>query len=161
MAVMTKSTPKAFFRRSALIWGPKRQPRAAPSNPPSTAGRAMGRGSFDCFQRNTVATNAQGRKKSRFMARAMSWLWPMTTVSHRRRRLPPPTPRPDRKPRAAPTRMATIDIGSLPTGASPRRPGEARGWGSAARTAPPVPRPPHCPADRGRLPTRAGDLPGP
>jgi hypothetical protein len=62
---------------------------------------------------------ADGRKNSRFMARASAWAIFAAIVSQRIRILPPPVPKPDRNPNTVAMgritqRDSIINTGSLP-----------------------------------------------
>ena len=117
---MISSIPKSFFKESKGIISVVIVPRTAPMHPKIAAGRICLIQSVPCFHRKQQETTADGRKNSRLIKRAVAWSVPMTKVSHRSSRLPPPTPRPDRIPKTVATaviirKLLAINTGSLPT----------------------------------------------
>ena len=80
---------------------------------------------------------------------------PVTRVSHRIRRLPPPMPRPDRTPRTVPTSMAMGKLSNINTAPLPIRSGSptgggARSPGSGGPICLPGSHPMRCRSDRGQ-----------
>ena len=106
--------------------------------PATMAGRTAFNFRDPCLIRKKHAVRAAGRKNIKLMIRAWSWGVFSTKVSQRISKLPPPTPRPARKPRTAPTARDigtefNIGIGSLPIRSGFQDPGEAISPGSFFR----------------------------
>ena len=74
-----------------------------------------------CFHRNIEEITALGIKNNRFIFLAAGWLIPMTNVSQRMRRLPPPTPIPARKPKIVPMVKRTGKLSSINTAPHPTK----------------------------------------
>ena len=118
--VPMSSNPKSFFKESSGSIPEVMDPEIAPMQPKAAAGRICLIQSVPCFHRKQQETTAEGRKNSRLINRAVAWSVPMTKVSHRSSRLPPPAPSPDRNPKTVATAITirmlpAINSGCLPT----------------------------------------------
>lgn len=94
--------PNSFFMITMSSCLLRIEKTAALIQPQMIAGRILVRLSAPCFQRKNDAMTADGIKKSRLMILAALCSMFNTRVSHSIRRLPPPTPIPDRKPSELP-----------------------------------------------------------
>ena len=109
--MIRRRTPKSFFKRVVFSAEPRKVRAAAAAVPERMAGRMRFNSTAPCLKRKTKAMAAAGRKKRRFIPRAVLGSMFRARVSHRIRRLPPPMPRPDRKPRIVPTNR---EMGAIP-----------------------------------------------
>lgn len=111
--------PKSFFNSvvSRLLLTQAKKP--AQMQPAIIAGKIFLISSAPWRQRNRDAIIAEGIKNSRFIIRAAGYSVPTTRVSQSIRRLPPPTPRPDKNPNKMPTdkmigQLSSINIAPRP-----------------------------------------------
>ena len=84
------------------------------------AGNIFMIGTDPCFQRKYMAIRADGIKNSRLIWRAVAGSAFRTSVSHKISRLPPPIPRPERKPSTVPISSVTSKLSSTGTGHLPK-----------------------------------------
>lgn len=122
---------------------------AAKIHPETIAGSSNRRERVPRRIRKMLAPAAQGRKNRRLIPRTDSGLSPRTSVSQRIRRLPPPTPIPDKKPRIVPMIKENGSVfntgsGFLPIKSKLRVPDEANVRESVHRTFLPTGRQPGC-----------------
>lgn len=111
--VSNRSTPKSFFDDSISKFLLNSEKIAALIHPVIIAGRTVFIFSWPCRQRKNDATIALGIKNSKLIDLAMPWGSPTTSESQSIRRLPPPTPRPERKPSTQPTVSITGNVFSI------------------------------------------------
>lgn len=135
---MSRRMPNPVLNIPVLSCKPNQVARAAAIGPVMRAGKMRINGSDLCLSRKMDAMTADGRKNNRLMLLAALCSMPRIMVSQRSSRLPPPTPKPARKPSSIPTAVqnqkeSSIDIGSLPKESSLPKSGEARLWGCVFR----------------------------
>ena len=114
------STPKIFLRMAISTILLKIEKIPALIQPNIIAGIVDLISRLPCRQRNSVVMMAQGMKNNRLMLLAMFCSKFSTNVSHRIKRLPPPTPNPERKPSAIERintngKLSSINSEHLPT----------------------------------------------
>ena len=133
---MSSRIPKSFRSRVISILAEILEKTYAQMQPPRMAGSSGRIFKLPFRIRSPQEINAAGRKNSKLMNLACWGGVFNTTVSHRISKLPPPTPRPLKNPRAVPTNMergkdSSINSGYLPTGSGYREFGGAidRGFG--------------------------------
>ena len=98
--------PKSFLSISVSRFMPIIENTHAEIVPPRIAGKMLFNCTAPCRQRKNPAIKAQGIKNNKLRVRADNGSIFKTSVRYRIRRLPPPTPRPDRNPSTA----ATISV---------------------------------------------------
>ena len=125
--------PNSFLSKDTSSCLLSKEKQAALTHPAMIAGNTFLMSKEPCFHLKNEAITAEGMKNRRLMLLATLCSISSTRVSQSIRRLPPPTPNPDKKPRTDPImiitgRLSSINIAPHPKGSESPAAGAAILW---------------------------------